>query len=56
MIFTEADANKALAQAQADRARRGSQHVEKRAYACPPGGCGGYHLTSRETFVDRRAS
>lgn len=47
---TEAKAAKALAQAQATRARRGSTHVEKRYYACPEGGCGGYHLTSRDEF------
>lgn len=47
---TEARAAKALAQAQRQRARIGSGHVEKRYYACPEGGCGGYHLTSRETF------
>lgn len=47
---TEEKAKKALKQAQANRARMGTGHVEKRYYACPEGGCGGFHLTSRETF------
>jgi hypothetical protein len=47
---TEEKAAKALVQAQHQRARVGSPHVEKRYYACPEGGCGGFHLTSRETF------
>lgn len=37
-------ASKALSQA----LTRGSG--EKRYYACPEGGCGGYHLTSREEY------
>jgi hypothetical protein len=53
MIFTQNEAEKALRQAQADRVRRGSAYVEKRVYECPEGGCGGWHLTSRETWVDR---
>jgi len=47
---TRAKADKALAQAQHQRARTGSAHVEKRVYTCPEGGCGGFHLTSREEF------
>lgn len=53
MIFTRVDAETALKQAQLDRVRRGSAYVEKRVYECPPGGCGGWHLTSRETYVER---
>lgn len=47
---TPEKAQKALAQAQQQRARVGSTHVEKRYYPCPEGGCGGYHLTSREEY------
>lgn len=47
---TPEKAQKALTQAQQQRARIGSAHVEKRYYKCPEGGCGGYHLTSREAF------
>lgn len=47
---TQEKAAKALKQAQQQRARNGSTHVEKRFYACPEGGCGGYHLSSREEF------
>lgn len=47
---TEAKAAEALRQAQKKRANVASGHVEKRYYPCPEGGCGGYHLTSRETF------
>lgn len=47
---TAEKAQKALIQAQQQRARIGSAHVEKRFYACPEGGCGGFHLTSREAF------
>lgn len=47
---TKEKAEKALVQAQHQRARVGSTHVEKRFYKCPEGGCGGYHLTSREAF------
>lgn len=49
---TPEKAAKALRQAQRLRARTGSKHVEKRYYRCPEGGCGGYHLTSREQFDD----
>lgn len=47
---TQEKAERALIQAQQERARRGSAHVEKRVYRCPEGGCGGWHLTSRESF------
>ena len=47
---TESKAAAALSQAQRQRARMGSNRVEKRYYACPEGGCGGFHLTSREEF------
>lgn len=49
---TEAKAKAALIQAQKMRSRMGSGHVEKRYYLCPAdeGGCGAYHLTSRETY------
>lgn len=51
---TKEKAQKALRQAQMKRARVGSGHVEKRYYACPDGGCGGYHLTSREEYRERK--
>jgi hypothetical protein len=44
------DAETALEQAQRNRARQGTGHVEKRYYSCPEGGCGGYHLSSREEY------
>ena len=47
---TEEKAAEALASAQRRHKRVGSGHVEKRYYACPEGGCGGYHLTSRESY------
>lgn len=47
---TPEKAAKALKQAQENRARMGTGHVEKRYYPCPEGGCGGYHLSSREEF------
>lgn len=47
---TKEKATAALKQAQQIRARSGSTHVEKRIYRCPEGGCGGYHLTSREEY------
>ncbi len=53
MFRTEENAKIALEQAQRMRARMGSGHVEKRYYACPEDrGCGGYHLTSRESYED----
>ena len=56
LIFTEAEAGKALRQAQANRERHGSGHREERTYACPEGGCGGWHLTSRKTYEERGKS
>lgn len=50
---TKEKAQEALRQAQRTRARTGSAYVEKRVYACPEGGCGGFHLTSREEFEDK---
>lgn len=47
---TEEKAAQALRQAQKTRARQGTGHVEKRFYPCPEGGCGGFHLTSREAY------
>lgn len=43
----------ALRQAQRQRARTGSGHVEKRTYRCPEGGCGGWHLTSRDAWDEK---
>lgn len=51
---TEEKARAALEQAQSQRARAHSRYVEKRYYACPEGGCGGFHLTSREEYQERR--
>jgi len=53
---TPEKAARALKQAQQQRARVGSGHVEKRYYECPETACGGYHLTSREEYQDRRQS
>lgn len=52
MFATESKAAAALKQAQQMRARMGASTVEKRYYACleTEGGCGGYHLTSRESY------
>lgn len=50
---TEEKAKQALAQAQRKREAIGSGNVERRYYACPEGGCGGYHLTSREEYRPR---
>jgi len=47
---TEEKALQALAQAQRKRAATGSLHVEKSIFPCPEGGCGGWHLSSREEF------
>lgn len=47
---TKEKANAALRQAQQQRARVGSAYAEKRVYECPDGGCGGWHLSSREAF------
>lgn len=43
---TEEKARRALKQAQEDRRRIGSGHVERRFYYCD--NCDGYHLTSTE--------
>ena len=50
---TEEKARKALRQAQQNRTRMGTGHVEKRVYQCPEGGCGGWHLSSREAFDEK---
>lgn len=50
-IFKDKEtAHEALRQAQLKRSRTGSGHVEKRIYQCPEGGCGGWHLSSRESY------
>lgn len=48
---TPEKAQKALEQAQRERSRTGSGHVEKRFYKCSA--CDGYHLTSLEAFEER---
>lgn len=55
LIFrTEADAQSALRQAKDKRVHQPANgHVECRYYACPDGGCGGFHLTSREEYEER---
>lgn len=54
LIFAnEETAAKALAQAQAKRSHQATGHVEKRYYECPEGGCGGWHLTSRDEYQKR---
>lgn len=54
LIFkTEKLAQQALRQAKNKRKYQANGHVECRYYPCPPGGCGGYHLTSRETYEER---
>ena len=53
IFMTKEKAERALRQVQKQRRRSGTGHVEKRYYPCPPGGCGGYHLTSRETYEER---
>lgn len=52
---TEVEAARALEQAQAARHRIHSEHIEKRFYQClvADGGCGDYHLTSRETWTPK---
>lgn len=47
---TEEKAAKALDAAQKKRKRMGHTHVETRYYACPEGGCGGFHLSSSEEY------
>lgn len=56
IFLTKEKAAQALRQVQAQRRRSGTGHVEKRYYRCPEGGCGGYHLTSRETYEERGKS
>jgi hypothetical protein len=56
LVFTKDEAATALKQAQHSRKRSGSAYAEKRVYACPEGGCGGYHLTSATTYQQRSAS
>ena len=54
--FTQTEAAEALAQAKQTREARGQQgHAEKRAYECEKsdGGCGMWHLTSREKWEKR---
>lgn len=53
VFVTEDEAKRALAQAQHARRRKGTGHKESRYYPCPPGGCGGFHLTSREEYQER---
>lgn len=55
MFATKEKAEKALRQAQLNRQRIGSGRMEKRFYKCPEGGCGGYHLTSREEYRGGRS-
>lgn len=50
--FSAEEVEKALRQAQASRAARGSAYVEDRAYECPEGGCGDWHLTSRSEYQE----
>lgn len=50
---TKEKAQRALKQVQIQRLRSGTGHVERRFYACPEGGCGGFHLTSREEYEER---
>lgn len=55
---TRAKAQAALDQARIMRARMRSGRVEKRFFECEVayGGCGGYHLTSRDDFNDERTA
>lgn len=53
LVFNREEAETALRQAQASRARRGTGHKESRIYECPEGGCGGWHLTSRTQYQER---
>lgn len=49
----EADAKVALAQAQQRRKRFNNQDQEKRYYSCKR--CEGFHLTSRESWQERKS-
>lgn len=54
-FLTEEKAAKALAQAQAKRRSLGDTRYERRYYRCEPiekGGCGGFHLSARETWQE----
>lgn len=53
--FTKDVVEKALRQAQASRKARGTTYAENRYYEClvAEGGCGDFHLTSRETYTPR---
>lgn len=57
LIFKdEGEAKRALKQAQEKRKHQANGHVEVRYYQCAKkteGGCGGWHLTSREEFHER---
>lgn len=54
LIFgTKEDAKVALAQAQQRRKRFNNQDQEKRYYSCDR--CEGFHLTSRETWQERKS-
>ena len=56
LIFkTAQQAQSALNQAASKRRYQANGHVEKRFYPCPEGGCGGFHLTSRDEYEERSA-
>jgi hypothetical protein len=58
LMFHEHEVATALSQAQALRRSRGQEaHMEKRYYHCntEKGGCGAWHLTSRDTWTETRA-
>jgi hypothetical protein len=50
--FSKDEAPEALRQAKAKRQRAGSAYCEERAYECKTseGGCGDWHLTSRQEY------
>jgi hypothetical protein len=54
-FLTEQDAQTALDQARATRARQHNSTAEKRFYRCElaDGGCGDFHLTSLESWTPR---
>lgn len=54
--FSEAEAARALLQAQQSRARRHSGYVEDHAFPCPAGGCGDWHLSARTQYIERTYS
>lgn len=53
---TKEKAQAALRQAQLNRSRIGSPWVEKRVYECPLPDCGGWHLSSRDSFDEGQAT